>query len=85
MDEYLQCLYHYILEVRREETLLKTTEYRLRRAAMLAALRTMDAVLPEEHRKVVDDYLSSQFHLSVLESDWLFSEGVALGKWMARP
>ena len=84
MDEYLGCLYNHILEVRRDETLLKTPEYRMRRTAMLTAMRAMDAVLSEEQQKAVNVFLSCQFHLSVLESDWLFQEAVSLGKWMAR-
>lgn len=84
MDEYLQCLYNYILEVRRDETLLKTPEYHTERKSLLAAMRAMDAVLSEEQQKMVNRYLSCQSRLSVLEDAWLFQEAVALGKWMAR-
>lgn len=84
MDEYLQCLYNYILEVRRDETLLKTPEYRMRRTTMLVAMQTMDAVLPEDQKKIVNAFLSSQSRLSILEDEWLFREAVSLGKWLAR-
>lgn len=84
MDEYLQCLYDYILEVRRTETLQKTPEYRMRRTSMLAAMQAMDAVLPEEQKKVVDAFQTSQSRLSVLEEEWLFQEAVSLGKWLSR-
>lgn len=84
MDEYLQYLYTHIPEVRRNKTLLRTAEYHIQRTSMLMALRTMDLALSEEQRKVVDVYLSSQSRLDVLESDWLFLEGVALGRWLAR-
>lgn len=85
MDEYLYCLYNYILEVRRDETLLKTPEYRMERISMLAAMHVMDAALTEQQQKAVDAYLSSHSRLSVLEDEWLFLEAVALGKWLARP
>ena len=83
MDEYLQCLYNYIMETRRDETLMRTYEYRKRRTAMLTAMHFMEATLTEEQRKTVDSYLSLQSKLTVMESDWLFQEGVALGRWMA--
>lgn len=85
MDEYLQCLYNYILEVRRDETLLKLPEYRMERISLLAAMRAMDAALSEEQQKIVNRYLSCQSRLSVLEDEWLFQEAMALGKWLARP
>ena len=83
MDEYLQCLYNYILEVRRDETMLKTPEYRMRRTSMLTAMRAMDAVLSEEQQKAVNTFLSGHSRLSVLEDEWLFQEAVALGRWLA--
>lgn len=85
MDEYLQCLYEYILEVRRDETLLRTAEYRSGRVSLLSAMQAMEAALTEEQRKKVDHYLTCQSRLSVLESDWLFREAVALGEWLSRP
>ena len=85
MDEYLQCLYEYILEVRRDETLLRTAEYRSGRVSLLSAMQAMEAALTEEERKKVDHYLTCQSRLSVLESDWLFREAVALGEWLSRP
>lgn len=84
MDEYLRCLYNYILEVRRDEILLKTPEYRTERRSLLAAMRAMDAALSEEQQKMVNSFLSCQSRLSVLEDEWLFREAVALGRWMAR-
>ena len=85
MDEYLQCLYNYILEVRRDETLLKLPEYRMERISLLAAMRAMDAALSTEQQKAVNAFLSCQSRLSVLEDEWLFQEAMALGKWLARP
>ena len=85
MDEYLQCLYNDILEVRRDETLLKTPEYRTHRTAMLFAMRLIEDSLSEEQQKAFDRYLTCYSNLSILESDWLFHEGVALGKWLAQP
>ena len=85
MDEYLQCLYNYILEVRRDETLLKLPEYRMERISLLAAMRAMDAALSKEQQKAVNAFLSCQYRLSVLEDEWLFQEAMALGKWLARP
>nr|WP_325217741.1 hypothetical protein [uncultured Oscillibacter sp.] len=85
MDEYLQCLYNYILEVRRDETLLKLPEYRMERISLLAAMRAMDAALSKEQQKAVNAFLSCQSRLSVLEDEWLFQEAMALGKWLARP
>ena len=58
MDEYLQCLYNYILEVRRDETLLKLPEYRMERISLLAAMRAMDAALSKEQQKAVNAFLS---------------------------
>lgn len=84
MDEYLQCLYSYILEVRRDETLRKTPEYCTQRRSLLEAMHAMQDALPRDLREIVDAYLTCQSHLSVLESDWLFQEAVSLGKWMAR-
>lgn len=85
MDEYLKCLYDHILGTRRDETLTKTAEYRTRRTTMLLALEVMEAGLTEEQQKKVDHYLSCQDRVSVLESDWLFQEAVALGEWLSRP
>lgn len=83
MDEYLQCLYNYILEVRRDETLRKTPEYRMERISLLTMMRTMDADLSEEQQKIVNRYLSCQSRLSALEGEWLFQEAVSLGRWLA--
>ena len=85
MNEYLQCLYNYILEVRRDDALRKLPEYRMERISLLAAMRAMDAALSEEQQKIVNRYLSCQARLSVLEDEWLFQEAMALGKWLARP
>lgn len=83
MDEYLQCLYNYILEVRRDETLRKTPEYRMERISLLTMMRTMDADLSKEQQKIVNRYLSCQSRLSALEGEWLFQEAVSLGRWLA--
>ncbi len=83
MDEYLQCLYDYILEVRRDETLLKTPEYRTARRNMLRAWDAMEAALTGEQREAVDRLLTAKEKVCSREDEWLFLEGVALGRWMA--
>jgi len=84
MDEYLQCLYDYILEVRRDETLLKTPEFRAERKTMLRAWDAMEAALTGEQQKIVEEFLSAKEQTSIREDEWLFLEGVALGGWLAR-
>ncbi len=83
MDEYLQCLYDYILEVRRDETLLKTPEYRTARGEMLRAWESMEAALTGEQREIVERLLSARETVYCREDEWLFLEGIALGRWMA--
>jgi len=84
MDEYLQCLYDYILEVRRNDTLLKTPEYRKARKDMLQAWETLESALTGEQWKVVERFLSARENVYIQEDDWLFLEGVALGGWIAQ-
>ncbi len=83
MDEYLQCLYDYILEVRRNETLLKTPEYRAARKSFLRAWDVMEAALTKEQQEIVDRLLTARENVCSREDEWLFLEGVSLGRWMA--
>jgi len=84
MDEYLQCLYNYILEVRRDDTLLKTPEYRAMRKDMVQAWDAMEAALTGEQQEIVDRLLTAKEKVYSREDEWLFLEGIALGRWLAR-
>lgn len=83
MDEYLRCLYDYILEVRRDDTLLKMPEYRAAHENLLQAWDAMEAALTGEQQEIVDRLLTAKENVYIREDEWLFLEGVSLGKWMA--
>jgi len=83
MNEYLRCLYDYILEVRRNDTLLKMPEYRTLRMELAQAWDAMEAALTGEQQEIVDRLMSARERVYSREDEWLFLEGVALGQWLA--
>ena len=85
MHEYLKHLYNYILESRMSSSLQKRVEYQSSHIKVLDAWREMEKVLTDEQKKVVNDLLDAKAQVSTFEDEWLFQEGVALGKWLARP
>lgn len=84
MDEYLKCLYCYIIDSHRADTLLHSLEYQVRSQSAFRAWERLEDELSQAQLTAVDEYMSEYAQLSGLEKDWIFQEGVALGRWMAR-
>lgn len=84
MDEYFQCLLDYIVEGHKTDSLLKTLEYQSQMKSVLKSWEAVENVLSQSQITTVDTYFSEYSQLSSLEKDWLFLEGVVLGRWLAR-
>lgn len=84
MDEYLETLYHYILEIRRSDHLVKSKEFQTCQQEILQAWEALESVVSSEQQQALDSLFSARAQLSFFEEQWLFLEGIALGKWLAR-
>ena len=84
MVQLLKCLYCYIIDSHRADTLLHSLEYQVRSQSAFSAWERLEDELSQAQLTAVDEYMSEYAQLSGLEKDWIFQEGVALGRWLAQ-
>lgn len=85
MDEYLQCLYNYILDHLHCDARLDLFEFTRCTAQQDAAWNALKKALTPEQLHLVEDYRSAWNGFHAAEEKLLFQSAVSLGKWMARP
>lgn len=84
MDEYLKCLYDYVMEHVSASKYPDAEEYYHRMALQDKAWSAVKAALTAEQLKLVEDYQAARAGTWVLEDELLFQAAVSLGKWMVR-
>ena len=84
MDNYLQCLYYYVLENLSPAMHPDFPEYRRCADTANNAWIALKETLSPAQLELVENYRSAWDRVSALEDELLFQKAVALGKWMAR-
>lgn len=84
MDEYLQCLYHYILDHLLLDARLDLIDYNRWTTRQKLAWNALEKSLTPEQLDLVEDYQSACGGKRFLEDELLFQKAVTLGKWMAQ-
>nr|WP_325181697.1 hypothetical protein [uncultured Oscillibacter sp.] len=85
MDEYLDCLFHYVLDHMHVDARLDLIDYSRCNAAEDMAWKALEKALTSEQLNLVEDYKAALSGLRFLEDQLLFEKAVSLGKWMTRP
>lgn len=85
MDEYLQCLYRYVLDHLLLDTRMDFIDYNRRVKSENLAWDALAVALTPEQIELVENYHNACAKTRFLEDELLFQKAVALGKWMARP
>ncbi len=85
MDDYLKCLYDHVMDGLLPGAGRDRAEHDRRSREQERAWDALWASLSPEQIGLVEDYQAAQAETCALEDEWLFQEGVALGKWLARP
>lgn len=84
MDDYLQCLYSYILDHLRSNAHLNLFDYSRWNERREQAWKALAEALTPEQLDLVENYYSAWCGLRELDDKLLFEAAVSLGKWMAR-
>ena len=84
MDDYLRCLYMNLMENRFTKKYETLRKYRQGIAYRDIAFNNLIRSLTPEQQDLLEQYETQQGVLDCLETEILFEEAVALGKWMAR-
>ena len=83
MDEYLHCLYQYVLDHLFLDARMDLVDYNRWETRRKAAWKALSESLTEEQMYLVEDYQTACGGKQFLEDELLFQKAVALGKWMA--
>lgn len=84
MDEYLRCLYDYIMEHLSASKHPDAEEYCRCIALQDKAWSALKAALTPEQLELVENYQTARARTCTLEDELLFQAAVSLGKWMVR-
>lgn len=84
MDNYLNCLFDYVLETRLDEHARSSVEYRQAAADALRKSDILESMLTPEQKAALDALLAADGRILAMDEHIIFQEAVALGKWMAR-
>ena len=85
MDEYLQCLYQYVLDHLLLDARMDFVDYNRWTERQKLAWEALKGALTHEQLELVEEYHSACDGKRFLEDGLLFQTAVSLGKWMARP
>lgn len=84
MNDYLDCLFNYILETRLNKITRTSVEYQRASAEALHKSDALEAMLTSAQKAALDDFLAADSHMVTIDEHIIFQEALALGKWMAR-
>ena len=82
MDDYLDCLYRYILDHLLLDARLDLIDYSRWNNRRDFAWEALEKALTPEQLRLVEDYKDACCGLRDMEDRLLFQEAVSLGKWM---
>lgn len=84
MDEYLDCLYRYVLDHLLLDVRLDLIDYNRRSMRENMAWDALEKSLTPEQLDLVEEYQSACGDMRFLEDELLFQKAIALGKWLAQ-
>lgn len=84
MDDYLDCLFDYVLETRLDQRARAAAEYQRLAADALRKSDALEAMLSPDQKAALDALLAADSRVLVMDERIIFQEAVALGRWMAR-
>lgn len=84
MDDYLDCLFQYVLEMRLCERIRSSLEYQQASNESMRKMEILKSTLTHEQKTALNEFLSANGHLLNMDEYIIFQEAIALGKWMAR-
>ena len=83
MNEYIECLYNYIMENKFRE-LMDTGEYITLNRIRKDAERALTETLTKEQIKLFDTYMEQETSVEALELRYIFHKALALGVRLSR-